>query len=168
MIQAIIEHVRTGRTAYVQTHNNAYFRSMFMDQLAPYITDHARGKLVQYVRDVHHMVNLRKGMDRRDGHRLFADEFDMIGREKDRLFLDRDGYYCGSAMYQRSASDIVLFLMGERDDPLLRLIEMNGGKHVTHSPMNIFLNRTIDDLKTMQKNMPRELWSAEIMGNMYE
>lgn len=168
MVEAIIDHVRTGRPAYVQTHNNAYFRGMFMDKLAPYITNHARGKLVQYVRDVRHWTDLRKGMDRNDGHRVFADEFDMIGREPNRLVFDRDGYYCGSAMYHRTATDIILFLLGERKDPLLQLIEMNNGKHETYSPMSMFLNRTIDDLKNMQRNMPEDVWDIEIMGNMYK
>jgi hypothetical protein len=165
MIDAILAHVSAGNVAYVQTHSEHYFRDMLNSRLKPKLHMTAKHKNIVFLRDEDHFTQLRRGMVHfEDRPRVFADEVDFVG---DRLVLNPQGYYCGTPKYQRTQKDIVLWMMGERVDKLLDAIEMNGGKHESYSPFNMFMNRTIADIKSMRMCMSKEQYQNEVFGSIY-
>lgn len=88
--------------------------------------------------------------------KVFADEFDFFGYETP---LDKHGYYVTTPKTTRTLVHKRLWLEGKREDFLLDLVKMNGGKTEKFSTF-VFKNYT-DTIS----NVPSNYYDTEFLGN---
>jgi hypothetical protein len=162
MVESIADRLQKGGTIFLQVANYHYFQTLEKRIREKMKLRKLRENSLVHVRDPQHYRHLTTGMD--INPTIYADEFDSLGND---VILTETGYYQCTPKYMRTDKDIVMWLLGEREDPLLWAIQMNGGKYEVYSPMNMFMDRTIRDIRTLRRQMPGDIFRVEMMGNLF-
>ena len=159
LIKAVQEWIATEKNvALMFPHNHSWAR-----ELGKSIGERPRDS-VEFVYGSQNFYNLMEGCDRTKNFKVFVDEFDFI-----QWFpVDREGYYATTPKQYRSKKDIVDFMLGEKTDPMLDLIQMNDGKYEQYSPMSWMKDMSITQLKDMEKMYEREHYQQEFFGNAFK
>lgn len=119
---------------------------------------------VEFVYGMDNFFKLMQGADRTKNYKVFVDEFDFA-----RGFpIERNGYYVTTPKQYRSKKDMVDFMLGEKHDPMLELIKMNGGKFEQYSPMSWMSQMSLGDLRDIEKTYQREHYQQEFFGNAFK